>query len=158
MIAVQRKMVGHAALMLLIAMLAGIGLLIALLGGLELIPGQILPIDIVGNPQTWVRIHIGGILNALLIFVVALLLPMLAFSEKAECRIAWAMIGTGWANSLFYWAALFAPNRALTIGPNKYGQSNLAAIVGLTPALVFVVISLIVVSAIAARAFSAPAK
>jgi hypothetical protein len=155
---IQRRMVGHGGLMLLIAMLAGVGLLISLLGGLELMPGQILPILTAGDSQTWVRIHIGGMLNAFLVFLVALLLPVLAFSEKASRRIGWAFIGTGWANTLFYWAALFASNRALTFGPNRFGPANLASVVGLLPALIFVVISLAAVAALTLRAFTAPAS
>jgi hypothetical protein len=154
---IQRRMVGHGGLMLLIAMLAGVGLLISLLGGLELTPGQILPIPIVGDSQTWVRIHIGGMLNAFLVFLVALLLPVLAFSEKASRRIAWVFICTGWANTLFYWAGLAASNRALSFGPNRFGPPNLASAIGLAPALIFVVISLIAVAALTLRAFATPA-
>lgn len=140
---VQRRMVGHAALILLVAFGAGVGLLISRLGGLELFPGHITPVANAGDPETWVRAHVGGILNALLIIGIAAILPVLSCTVKTAGRLGWMLIGTGWANTLFYWAALFAPNRALTFGPNRFGESNWAAVVGLAPALAFVVISII---------------
>ena len=42
----QRRMIGHAALILLVGMLAGIGLLVSLLGGMEVWPGNILPLHL----------------------------------------------------------------------------------------------------------------
>jgi hypothetical protein len=155
---IQRTMIGHGALVLLVAMLSGIGLLAARLGGLELLPGAIVPFSIPGAPDAWVRVHIGGMLNAFLIFLVALMLPVLGFSQKAAARLGWIMIGTGWANSLFYWAALVSANRALSFGSNRYGESGLVSAVGLAPALLFVFLSLIAVGTIAVRAFSASEK
>jgi hypothetical protein len=64
------------------------------------------------------------------------------------------LIGTGYANTVFYWAALLAPNRALTFADNVHGPSNLWAIVGLLPALVFAVIALIAVGILMRAAFA----
>jgi hypothetical protein len=94
-------------------------------------------------------------LNAFLIFLIALMLPVLGFSQKAAARLGWVIIGTGWANSLFYWAALFSANRALSFGSNRYGEGGVVSAIGLAPALLFVFLSLIAVGAIAVRAFSA---
>ena len=149
----QKRLIGHAALMLLVAMLAGVGLLMSAIGGLELWPGHILEIGVPGNTAGWVRPHVGGILNALLVMVVALLLPGLGFASAPARRIGLFMIGTGWANTLFYWAAMWAPNRALTFGDNRLGSSNLASVIGLAPALLFVVLSMIAVAMIAAQAW-----
>ena len=146
-------MVGHGALMLLVAMLAGVGLLLSVLGGLEVWPGHILPVDMPSTPAGWVRTHVGGILNALLVMLIALLMPGLGFSDAPARRIARFMVGTGWANTLFYWAAMWAPNRALTFGDNRLGASNVASLIGLVPALLFVVLSLVAVSLIARQAF-----
>ena len=149
----QKRLIGHAALMLLVAMLAGVGLLMSAIGGLELWSGHILEIGVPGNTAGWVRTHVGGILNALLVMVVALLLPGLGFASAPARRIGLFMIGTGWANTLFYWAAMWAPNRALTFGDNRLGSSNLASVIGLAPALLFVVLSMIAVAMIAAQAW-----
>jgi hypothetical protein len=155
---IQKSMIGHGALILLVAMFSGIGLLVARLGGLELVPGEILSFSIPGAPDAWARVHVGGLLNAFLIFLVALMLPVLGFSIKAATRLGWVIIATGWANSLFYWAALFAPNRALSFGANRYGEGGLIAAIGLAPALLFVFLSLIAVGVIAIRAFSSSEK
>jgi hypothetical protein len=150
--AFQRTMIGHGALILFVGMCAGIGLLMSLLGGIELIPGQILPAVVPGATAAWARTHVGGMLNALLIFAMAWLIPAVGFSAAKTCRLGWLLIGTGWANTLFYWAALFAPNRAISFADNKFGPSNLASIIGLAPALLFAVISLVVVFLVARQA------
>lgn len=148
----QKRLIGHGALMLLVAMLAGLGLLVSVIGGLELWPGHLVEIGLPGSTAGWVRTHVGGILNAMLVIVVALLLPGLGFAAAPAGRIGLFMVGTGWANTLFYWAAMWAPNRALTFGDNRLGSSNLAAVIGLAPALLFVVLSMIAVTMIAVQA------
>jgi hypothetical protein len=150
---IQRRMVGHASVILLIGMLAGIGLLVSLLGGLEIWPGFILPLQLPGSSDAWVRTHIGGMLNAFMIMLVALVLPIVDFEEANAYRMSWMLIGTGWANTLFYWAAIFAPNRALTFGDNAFGPANLASILGLAPSLLFAVISIIAVVQLARQAW-----
>ncbi|GAC1619736.1 MAG: hypothetical protein NVS9B10_00750 [Nevskia sp.] len=151
----QKKMVGQGALVLLVGMSAGFGLLMSLLGGIELIPGSIIPFSIPGTTDAWVRAHLGGMMNAFLIILVALLIPGLGFAEAGARRLYWMLVGTGWANTLFYWAALFAPNRALSFADNKFGPSNTAAIIGLLPALAFAVISIVAVALLAKQALSA---
>lgn len=153
--ALQKRMVGHGAAVMLVGMTAGIGLLISLLGGIELIPGQIIEFTIPGNSDAWVRTHIGGMMNGFLILVGAILIGALGFAEAGARRIYWMLVGTGWANTLFYWAALVAPNRALSVADNRFGESNLASIIGLVPALLFAVISLIAVFLIMRQAFAA---
>ncbi len=151
----QKRMIGQGAAVLLVGMLAGVGLLISLLGGLELVPGTILEFSIPGQTDAWVRAHVGGMMNGFLILIVAPLLGALEFPDAAAGRIFWMLVATGWANTIFYWAALFAPNRALSFADNKWGHSNLAAVIGLLPALVGVVVSIVAVVQIMLRAFAA---
>lgn len=151
---IQRRMIGHAALILLVGMFAGFGLLVSLLGGIELLPGKITGLVIVGNSDAWVRAHLGGLLNGLLVLGIGLALPVLRFPEKRARQLGWMMLGTGWASTVFYWAALFAPNRALSFASNRFGESNLAAVIGLAPALLFVVVSIIAMGLVARQAFS----
>jgi hypothetical protein len=150
---IVQRMVGHGAAVLIVALLAGIGLLVSLLGGLEVWPGKILPIATPGGSDAWARTHVGGILNALLIFAVAAIVPLVRASEPTTRRLAWMMIGTGWANTVFYWGALFAPNRALTFGDNAFGPSNWIAVLALAPALLFAVITLVAAIIIMRQAF-----
>lgn len=151
----QKKMVGQGAAILLVGMIAGIGLLISLLGGIELIPGQIIELSIPGGTDAWVRTHIGGMMNGLLVILVGSLLGALGFAEAAARRMFLMLVGVGWANTLFYWAALFAPNRALSFADNKWGESNLASIIGLAPALLGAVVSIIAIYALMRQAFAA---
>jgi hypothetical protein len=150
---VQRRAIGHAALILLIGMLAGVGLLVSLLGGIEVWPGSLLPIKPAGATDAWVRAHLGGMLNAFLIILVALTLPLLGFDMRGARRMTWLFVGTGWANTLFYWAAFFSSNRALTFGDNRFGPTNPLAGIGLAPALVFVVLSIVAVAMLARQAW-----
>ena len=149
----QRRMVAHAATMLLIAMVAGAGLLASVIGGLEMWPGHIVSFEMPSNPAGWVRTHVGGILNAMLVMLVALLIPGLGFADAQARRLALFLIGTGWANTLFYWAAMLSPNRALTFGGNRLGAGSVAAVVGLAPALIFVLLSLFAVGMLARQAW-----
>ncbi len=150
----QKRMIGHGALIMLVAFLAGGGLLVSLVGGLELVPGQISPIEIFGPTDAWVRAHLGGMLNAILVMVVALVLPVLGFTDGGARRVGLMLVGTGWANTLFYWAALLAPNRALTFADNRHGEANWIAWLGLAPALVFTVVIFIAFIVITRRAFA----
>lgn len=150
----QKKMMGQGAAVLLVGMFAGIGLLISLLGGIELIPGSIIEFSIPGSADAWVRAHIGGMMNGILIILVAIAMAGLGFAEAAAGRMFWMLVGTGWANTLFYWAALLAPNRALSFADNRFGESNLAAIIGLVPALLFAVISIIAIFSFMRQAFA----
>mgnify|MGYP003383065761 CR=1 FL=1 len=150
----QKEMVGHAALILFVAMLAGIGLLMSLIGGVELIPGTITQFAIPGDSGSWARTHVGGLLNALLIIAIAVIIPGLGFAEKSARKVGLIFIGTGWGNTVFYWAAMFAPNRALTFASNQFGESNLASVIGLVPGLLFAVLSMIAAVMIIRQAFS----
>ena len=152
----QQRMVGHGMLILLVGLVAGLGLLVSLIGGLEAWPGRIVGIDIPGHTEGWVRFHLGQLLNSFLVILVALVLPLLAFEPSTARRIGWLTVGIGWANTLFYAAALFAPNRALTFGDNRWGAANLASLIGLAPALVFTLISFVVTVLLAQQAFRSP--
>ena len=150
---VQRRLMGHAALIMLIGFAAGVGLLVSAVGGIEVFPGKIIPIALFGSVPGWTAAHLGGMLNAILMIVVALMLPVLGFSPKTSGYLGVMLIGTGWANTLFYWASLASPNQALTFGANRFGPASLAAVVGLLPALVFVVVAIVAFVMIARQAF-----
>ena len=138
----QRRMVGHGAIVTLIALLAGFGLLIRLVGGFELLPGYILEFRIPGNSEAWARAHAGGLLNGLLVFAGALLIHALRLPERTAFHLAWMFVGTGYANTVFYWGGLLAPTRALTFGDNRFGETNIAGVIGLVPAFVFAFVAM----------------
>src|SRR5260370_39143572 len=148
----QRRMVGRAALILRIGMLAGAGLLSSLIGGVEWWPGKTMPLHLPGSTDAWVRTHLGGMLNAFLIMLAALALPVVGFDVPGGRRLGWMCVGTGWANTLFYWSAMFAPNRALSFADNRFGASNLFTVIGLAPALLFTLVSIAAVALLAYQA------
>lgn len=149
----QRNMLGHGTVILLMGMLTGFGLLVSLLGGMELIPGNIISFSIPGDPAAWARAHLGGMLNGMLIMLVAVLIATLNLSARVAGHLYWMLVGTGYANTLFYLAALLTPNRALSFADNQFGESNIFAVIGLLPALVFVVVSIIAISMLAISTF-----
>jgi len=139
----QRRMVGHGAIIILIALAAGFGLVMSLIGGFEVFPGNILTFDFPGTPSAWARTHAGGILNGILVMVGALVIHAMALPKKTASRLCWMLVGTGYANTVFYWGALFAPSHAVTFGDNRLGHTNLAGILGFAPALIFAFITMI---------------
>lgn len=149
----EKRMIGHGMAVIFIGMLAGLGLLMSLLGGLELIPGTITEFSIPGPTDAWVRAHVGGILNGMLTVGVAVVMSGIGIVDAAARRVFWMIVGSGWAFTVFYWCALFAPNRAISFADNRWGESNLAAIIGFVPALAFTVIDLIGVFIVTREAF-----
>lgn len=150
----QRRMVGHGAVLMLIALAAGFGLAMSLVGGFEFIPGSIAEFELPGDSRAWARTHAGGLLNGLMVLVVALLLHAMSLPERAEGQIGWMIVGAGYANTIFYWAGMLAANRALTFGTNRFGESDIMALIGFTPAFVFAFITMYAFAIIARHAFA----
>ena len=150
----QRRMIAHGAVVILIALLAGFGLVISLIGGFEVFPGTIIEFEFPGETGAWARAHTGGILNGLLVIAIALVVHSMGLAGKAASRLFWMIVGTGYANTAFYWGALFAPNHAVTFGDNRLGETNVAAILGVTPALVFAFITMIAMVILIKAGFS----
>jgi hypothetical protein len=139
----QRRMIAHGAIVILIGLAAGFGLVISLIGGFEVFPGTIVEFKFPGDPSAWARTHVGGMLNGMLVITGALVISAMGLPQKTATRLFWMLVGTGYANTLFYWGALFAPSHAVTFGDNRLGHTNLAGILGFGPALVFAFITMI---------------
>ena len=150
----QKQIMGHAFLVMFVGLFAGLGLAASLVDGFEFIPGIITEFSIPGDAGAWARAHAGGLLNGIMMIAVALTITGLGCDEKMTARLKWMLIGTGWAITIFYYGALFAPNRALTFADNKWGESNLASIIGLLPALIFAFVMMYVALIMARQAFS----
>lgn len=145
----QRLMVGHGLLVILVSMLAGFMLMFSLIGGMEIWPGSIVPLGIYGTTEGWVRAHSGGAMNGLLAIVVGLALPILRLSPRMERITAYGFIYVAWSFTVFYWLGNAAGNRSLTFGDNPLGQSDLIGILGFLPGVpsVFLVVFLLAVGA-----------
>ena len=147
----QRIMLANGLLVVLVAMIAGFMLMFSLLGGFEIWPGTTLHFAVYGTSEGWVRAHSGGTMNGLLVIVIALALPKMALSERLQRLMAWGFIYVAWTFTLFYWFGNAAGNRALSIGDNALGKSDLFGVIGFLPGLPSVII-VIVLLVIAARA------
>ncbi len=149
----ERKMLGHGAVVMIFGLAAGFGLVMSLIGGFEVFPGFIVEFELPSDSRAWARAHSGGIMNGLLVIVGGLVIYALRVPKRAAGHLRWMLVGTGYANTLFYWGALFAPSRALTFGDNRLGETNLAGVIGLLPAFIFAFIVLIAMVIIAKHAF-----
>ncbi len=149
-----RRMVGHGAIIIFIALVAGFGLLVSLIGGLELFPGFILDFEIPGDTGAWARTHAGGLMNGMLVILFALFIHTAGLPARQAGQLFWMLVGTGYANTAFYWGGLLSPSRALTLGDNRLGESNMAGILGFLPALVFAIVLMLAMVIVARWAFS----
>ena len=149
----QKKMVGHGAIIMLFGLIAGFGLLMDLIGGFEIIPGVILEFDLPADSSAWARTHVGGLMNGLLVMVFALLMYAMHLPENMSRHFYWMLVGTGYANTIFYWGGMFSPSRALTLGDNRLGESNLAGVIGLLPAFIFAFVLMVAVIMLALHVF-----
>ena len=142
----QRQMIGHALLVMVAALLAGFMLGFGLIGGLEVVPGTIVSMPYYGSVDGWVRAHVGGLTNGLLVIAVALSFPFITMSQRMQRITAYGLIFVAWANTVFYWLGNAAANRALSIGDNPLGQSDIFGIVGFLPALIGAFIALVLLT------------
>ncbi len=145
----QRIMIGHGLLVILVAMLAGFMLMFSLLGGFEIWPGRFLPFRVYGTPEGWIRAHSGGTMNGLLVIVVALALPKLNLGTRMQKFTAYGFAYVAWSFTVFYWFGNAAANRGLSVGDNTFGASDWIGVLAFLPALPSVVI-VVVLLAIAA--------
>lgn len=150
-----RRMTGHGAIIIFIGLIAGFGLIMSLLGGFEVFPGTIIGFDIPGDTAAWARTHVGGLLNGMLVILFALFIHAAQLPERLASRLFWMLVGTGYANTAFYWGGLFASNRALTLGDNRFGPTSIAAVLGFVPALLFAIVLMIAMAMVIRWAFSA---
>lgn len=137
-----KKMMGHGILMILSTLIFGVGLWISLVGGFEIYPGYIFEIHLPGTPEGWARAHVGPALNGLMVFVAALTLQHLSFSEKKITILAWIVILDGWSNVIFYLFSNFSKNRGLTFGDNIFGSGDIMSFIALGPAYLFGVLAI----------------
>jgi hypothetical protein len=116
----QRLLIGHGALVLLFGFVIGFGFLFFLIGEIALwpIPGRI-DYQLPGSYDAWRMAHMEGITNGFGLWIVALVLPLVPFSDVLRHRITWGMIFVAWTIVLA--AAIdpvFPDARGLEFGKN----------------------------------------
>jgi len=144
--ALQRQMIGHALLVIVAGLLAGFMLGFGLIGGLEIAPGNIVTMPYYGSVDGWIRAHVGGLTNGLLVIAIALSLPFIPLSLRMQRITAYGLIFVAWANTVFYWLGNAAANRALSIGDNPLGQSDFFGVIGFLPALIGAIVALVLLT------------
>jgi hypothetical protein len=113
----QRLLLGSGALLLLFAGMAGFGFLFFLLGKIQLWPFLDINYQMPGSVKAWRMTHLEGVINGLIQWMFALMLPLLPFTAKTLWRMSLGVISIGWlftAASLF--DALFPQSRGLAFG------------------------------------------
>ena len=147
-------MLANGLLVVLAAMFAGFMLMFSLLEGFEIWPGLTLQFTVYGTSEGWVRAHSGGTMNGLLVIVIALALPKLNLSPTMQRVTSYGFIYVAWSFTVFYWLGNAAGNRALSIGDNALGESNVFGVIGFLPGLPSVVIVVVLLAIVAKTVLS----
>ena len=142
----QRTMLAHGLMVVLVAMFAGFMLMFNLLGGMEIWPNKIISVPMYGTSEGWVRAHSGGILNGVLVFIVGLALPKLNLGNFAQKFTAYGLIYCAWTFTIFYWLGNASSNRGLSIGPSALGEPDFIGLLAFLPGLPSVFIVVIVLA------------
>ena len=142
----QRTMLAHGLMVVLVAMFAGFMLMFNLLGGMEIWPNKIISVPMYGTAEGWVRAHSGGIQNGVLVFIVGLALPKLNLGQLAQKITAYGLIYCAWTFTIFYWLGNASSNRGLSIGPSALGEPDLVGLLAFLPGLpsVFIVVVVLI--------------
>jgi len=112
---VQRMLIVQGGYVMLLGFAAGFGFVFFLIGSIELwpIPGKIV-MQLPGTDKAWRMTHMEGVLNGLLLWLLAALQPAMALPVQVARRIARMLVLTAWCfpiASLF--DALFKDSRGL---------------------------------------------
>jgi hypothetical protein len=93
----QRTLVVHGGLVLMLGFVAGFGFLFHLLGAIELwpIPGRI-DYQLPGSYKAWRMSHLEGVMNGLMLWLVAAALPVFRLPGKSAKRVTVALLITAW--------------------------------------------------------------
>ncbi len=151
--ALQYRMAGHGILMIFSTLLFDVFLWMNLVGGFEIVPGYILEFKVPGTPEGWAKAHAGPALNGMMVIAVAFVLPYLQFAERSAKILGYIVVLDGWSNVGFYFFSNFTPNRGLSFGDNRFGESDVFSALALGPAYLFGVLALGALFIIGRQAF-----
>lgn len=112
---VQRMLIVQGGYVMLLGFVAGFGFLFYLIGSVELwpIPGKI-AVQFPGSDKAWRMSHMEGVMNGLMLWLLAALQPAMALPLQTARRIARMLVLTAWCfpiASLF--DAFFKDSRGL---------------------------------------------
>ena len=124
--AYQSSLYRHALWIMLIGLISGFFLAFNLVGQIALSPLPGLDIQVPGTPERWRAAHIGSLLNGVMLLALATVLPKFDLTDDVNGKIRLGLILTVWGNAVFYFFAILAPNRGLSLGDNIQGPGNWA--------------------------------
>lgn len=151
----QRLVIGHAMLVLLVGLVAGLMLVFSLLEAVTVWPLPAWEVAVPGSARGWSAAHVGGILNGVMMAVLAVLMSKLGLGGNRASVTGWGLIVTGWGNTLFYWAGNLAPNRGLSVGATPFGDGDAAGALAFLGGGVAMLFTFVVVVILARAAFAA---
>ncbi|MEM6705826.1 MAG: hypothetical protein AAF690_24135 [Acidobacteriota bacterium] len=155
LLALERRMIGHGAAVVVVGLVAGFGLLFALLEQIAIWPIPALDVQLPGSVRGWQSAHVGGLLNGVMVVAFALTLRRLQLAERTARWVALGFIYTAWANTVFYWFGNFAPNRGLSGGDTVHGEATAAGLIAYLPAATATVVTIACALAVTRAAFAA---
>ena len=126
---------------MILGLLGGFAWTFALIEQVSLSPIPIVFADsFPGEPANWRAVHIGCLMNGIMALAIAGVMPRFSLPGSAQTRVAFSVIFAIWANTIFYFANLSAPNRSLSLGENALGEASFAGAVGYTTAVIGAVV------------------
>ena len=114
----QRLLVGHGALLIFLGGLIGWGFLFFLMGEISLwpFPGKI-DYQLPGTYDAWRMAHMEGIVNGMLLWLAAAILPLIPLSERGLKWLTYGLLATTWSIVLgASFDPLFENSRGLMMG------------------------------------------
>jgi hypothetical protein len=114
----QKLLIGHGALVMWVGFLVGFAFAFFLIGRVELwpFPGSI-EVQLPGTYDAWRMAHMEGVINGALLWLAALIIPLIPIGEIGAKRLAWGFIITAWANAVASLLdPLFPASRGLSFG------------------------------------------
>lgn len=93
----QRLLIGHGALLIFCGGVLGFGFLFFLMGEISLwpIPG-VIEYQLPGTYDAWRMAHMEAIVNGMLLWLSAAVIPLMPFSAKGLKRLTYSMIVVTW--------------------------------------------------------------
>ena len=126
---------------MIVGLLGGFAWTFALIEEVSLSPIPVVFADsFPGDPANWRAVHIGCLMNGIMALAIAGVMPRFSLPAPAQTRVTYSVIFAIWANTIFYFANLAAPNRSLSLGDNALGEASVAGAVGYTTAVIGAVV------------------
>lgn len=150
----KMSLIGHGALVVLVSLIAGFFLTFEMLQGFKLWPLIHIEMDFPGTVRGWRVAHSGGLLNGVMIIVMALCLTRIDLTMSSLKFVYWSFLLTGWGNTLFYWFGNFSMNRGLSGSATPYGEGDIYGLLAYISGANVMMLTVIACFIIAKNAFS----